>query len=160
MASNGGSRFYAFVRNVAFFVAVIATGLALGGALAHAFALPNKITMSQEDYFIAQRAYTGWDQLGYVLAAELVGILAVIFLHRRRSGVRSPALVALVCLVAAQIVFWIFTFPANQQTSNWSTVTENWDALRWQWEYSHLAGAALQTLALSALIIAALRRRE
>jgi hypothetical protein len=44
-------------QNIAFFIALLATALALGGALAHALELPNKISMSREHYFIVQRAY-------------------------------------------------------------------------------------------------------
>jgi hypothetical protein len=40
------------LQDVAFFVALLATALALGGALAHALELPNKIEMVREHYFI------------------------------------------------------------------------------------------------------------
>jgi hypothetical protein len=36
--------------------------------------------------------------------------------------------------------------------------TENWEKLRRQWEYSHLAGAGLQLLAVVSLVIAVLAR--
>ena len=38
---------HSFARDTAFFVALLATALALGGALAHAFELPNKIGMTR-----------------------------------------------------------------------------------------------------------------
>ena len=60
--------------------------LALGGALAHALELPNKIGMSREHYFIVQRAYDGWNRLAYLLAVQLFGILAVIWLYRPSPG--------------------------------------------------------------------------
>jgi hypothetical protein len=145
-------------QDIAFFLALLATALALGAALAHALELPNKIGMSREHYFIVQRAYDGWNQLAYLLAVELMGMLAVILLYHADPRVLWPALAALAGLVAAQAVFWIWTFPANQATGNWTVQPENWDSLRRQWEYSHLAGAALQTLAMGALIIAVLRR--
>jgi hypothetical protein len=145
-------------RDAAFFVALLATALALGAALAHALELPNKIGMSREDYFVVQQVYAGWNRLAYLLAVELIGMLTVIMLYRAEPRVLSFALVALGCLLAAQAVFWMFTFPANQATSNWTLQPANWDALRRQWEYSHLAGAAFQSLAMAALIIAVLRR--
>jgi hypothetical protein len=55
-------------------------------------------------------------------------------------------------------VFWTFTFPANQQTSNWTVLPENWMALRAQWEYSHAASAVLNLIALIALIFSVLVR--
>ena len=145
-------------QDIAFFIALLATALALGGALAHALELPNKIGMSREDYFIVQRAYHGWNRLAYSLAVELAGMLAVIWLYRAEPRVLWLALVALVCLFAAQAIFWIWTFPANQATSNWTTQPDNWERWRREWEYSHLVGALFQTLAMTALIIAVLRR--
>lgn len=145
-------------RDAAFFVALLSAAVALGGAAAHAFSLPNKIGMSAQDYFVAQQAYRGWSLLGMLLVVQFVGMLSVIALYRQERPVVWPALLALAALVAAQAIFWTWTFPANQATGNWTVQPENWDALRAQWEYSHLAGAAFQLLAMSALIVAALKR--
>lgn len=145
--------------DIAFFIALLATAMAMAAALAHALELPNKIDMSREHYFIVQRVYDGWNRLAYLLAVELVGILSVIWFYRSEPRVMWPALAALACLVAAQAVFWIWTFPANQATSNWTTQPADWARLRSEWEYSHLAGAIFQTLAMASLIVAALRRR-
>lgn len=147
-------------RDVAFFVALMATALAMGAALAHALELPNKIALSRDHYFIVQQIYAGWDRLAYLLGVELLAILAVLILYWREPKVQLPALLALSCLFAAQIVFWAFTFPANQATANWTNQPEDWEALRAQWEFSHLAGAVFQTLAMAALIVAALRRPD
>lgn len=149
---------HSIAREATLFVAILATAFALGGALAHAFELPNKIGMSREDYFVVQRIYDGWNQLAYVLAVQLIGILGVIYFYRADPRVLWPAIVALCGLVAAQGVFWIWTFPANQATSNWTMQPETWETLRQQWEYSHLAGAVFQTIAMMALILAILRR--
>jgi hypothetical protein len=146
------------LQDVTFFVALLATALALGGALAHALELPNKIGMSREHYFIVQRAYDGWNRLAYLLAVQLFGIIAVIGLYRAEPRVWWPATAALAALVAAQAIFWIWTFPANQATNNWTSQPQNWEILRRNWEYSHLAGAAFQILAMTSLILAVLRR--
>lgn len=47
-----GSTDSSIIRDIAFFVALLATALALGAELAHALELPNKIGMSREHYFI------------------------------------------------------------------------------------------------------------
>jgi hypothetical protein len=138
-------------------VALLATSLALGAALAHALELPNKIDMSREHYFIVQRAYDGWSHLAYLLAVQLVGLLGLALLYRAEPHVLTPVMVALACFVAAQAIFWIWTFPANQATENWTMQPDNWEVLRRQWEFSHLAGAGFQTLAMTALIVAVLR---
>lgn len=146
------------VRDLAFFVALFATALALGAALAHALELPNKINLARDQYFIVQQIYRGWDRLGFLLAVELVGMLAVIAFYRRDPGVLRPALLALACLAGAQAAFWMFTFPANAATRDWTEVPAGWEELRRRWEYSHLAGAGFQILAMAALVVAVLRR--
>jgi hypothetical protein len=145
-------------RDAAFFIALLATSLALGAALAHALELPNKISMPREQYFIVQGAYQGWDRLAYLLAVQLLGIVAVAILYRAEWHVLQPTLFALGGLVAAQAVFWVWTFPANQATSFWTVQPDDWASWRRQWEYSHLAGAAFQLLAMVGLIVAVLRR--
>jgi hypothetical protein len=147
-------------RNIALFVALLATALALGGALAHALELPNKIQLSREDYFTVQRIYAGWNQLAYLLLVQFTGIVATMIVFRRDAPVFRAALAALAFLVLAQAVFWAFTFPTNVATENWTAQPQNWQDLRARWEYSHLAGAALQVLAMGALIVAALRSRH
>jgi hypothetical protein len=142
-----------------FFIALLSTALALGGALAHALELPNKIGMSREQYFIVQQAYRGWSLLGFLLLIELVSMIVVAALSRK-PWVRWPTVAAIVWLICAQALFWIYTYPANVATQNWTVVPDNWEILRQQWEYSHAAGAGFQILAMSSLIVAALARGQ
>lgn len=148
--------YYPTLREVAFFIALIATAVALGGALAHAYELPNKIGLPRDEYFVVQQMYAGWNRLAFVLAIQFLAIIAVLLLHWQEPWVRRPTIVALAGLVAAQLIFWVFTFPANQATSNWTVVPENWEWLRARWEYSHLAGAVCQLVCMAALVIAVL----
>lgn len=141
-----------------FFIAMLATALALGGALAHAFELPNKMDLSRDEYFIVQKAYRGWSQLAYLLAVQFLALAALAYLSWRSPTVFWMAALALLCLVGAQAVFWMYTYPANVATQNWTVPPDNWEALRRQWEYSHLAGAIYQLVGMIALIIAALSR--
>lgn len=140
------------------FAAMLTTAVALGGALAHAFELPNKIGLPRDQYFVVQSIYNGWNRLAYVLAAQLVSIIAVIALARREPLTCGLAALALLCLIAAQAAFWTYTYPANAATNNWTIIPENWEALRSQWEYSHAVGAAFQLLAMAALAAAAVTR--
>jgi hypothetical protein len=145
-------------RDIAFFITLMATALALGAALTHALELPNKIDLSREDYFTVQRIYDGWNRLAFLLSVEVTGMLALIVIHWREPAVLRPVAVALACFVAAQAVFWIWTFPANVATEQWTMQPENWEQLRAQWEDSHLAGAVFQSGAMAALVVAVLRR--
>lgn len=145
--------------DIAFFVALIATSLMLGAGLAHAFALPNKLALDTAAYLVAQRAYDNWQFVGLVLPVQVTGIIVVIARHRRERAVLWPAGFALLFCLLAQAVFWIWTFPANQATQNWTQAPADFQTLRAQWEYSHFAGAVCQFLAMAALVLAVLRRR-
>ncbi len=145
-------------RDAALFVALLATALALGAGLAHALELPNKIGLSRDDYFVVQQIYRGWNLLGFLLFVQLVSMIAVAVMSRNEPRTLWPSVVAILCLLGAQLLCWTLTFPANVATSNWTVIPDNWDALRAQWEYSHAAGAGFQILAMASLIVAALRR--
>jgi len=155
-AGNGLAHSTAY--EIAFFLALLTTALALGAAVAHALELPNKIGLPRDEYFIVQKAYLGWNRLVYLLAIELVSMVAVAAMSRHEPYVLWPVVLSIACLLCAQALFWIYTYPANAATESWTVIPDNWHALRSQWEYSHAAGAALQILAMSALIVAALAR--
>ena len=72
----------------------------------------------------------------------------------------GPALTAFLCILGTQVVFWTFTFPANEQTANWTILPDNWAALRRQWEYSHAVSAILDLAALIGVIISVLSGRK
>ena len=118
------------------FVAIVLTALALVPGGAHVFALPNKIHLSESNYFIAQSIYRGWAFLGIVLIGAVLANLALAVLIREQRGPLIFTLASLVCLLATLAIFFAFTFPANQATNNWTQVPENWEQLRWQWEIS------------------------
>jgi hypothetical protein len=130
----------------------------LSAALAHALSLPNKIGLSADEYFVVQKAYAGWNRLAWVLLVQLLAMVAVAVFARRDGYVLWPVALAIICLLAAQALFWLYTYPANAATSNWTAIPQDWMRLRAQWEYSHAAGAALQLLAMCSLIFAALAR--
>ena len=143
------------LRRIALFVALMATAVALGPALAHLFELPNKINLPKDDYFIVQRIYAGWSLLGGVLAIQLVAIVSVVLTARDDRRLWTLASAALVCLAGAQALFWTFTYPANAATANWTVQLGDWQALRLRWEYSHAGGAFLQLVAMACLSLGA-----
>lgn len=145
-------------QDTAFLIALVATALAMAAALAHVLELPAKMELDVADYFVAQMLYRGWDKLGILLAVELAGILAVIASTRSDKPTQQRAMLALAGLIAAQAIFWTWTFPANRATDNWTRVPDNWQELRMHWEYSHFAGAMCQGVAFVALVVAALTR--
>jgi hypothetical protein len=61
--------------------------------------------------------------------------------------------------IAANLaIFFVWTFPTNQATSNWTVVPKNWNELRIQWEYSHAVNAVVTFVALACVVIEVLRQ--
>ena len=100
--------------------------------------------LSRDQYFVVQQIYRGWSLLGGLLLVEFVSLIAVVLYARADKRMRNAALVALLCLVGAQLLFWVFTYPANAATENWTVQPENWRELQQRWEFSHAGGAVLQ----------------
>lgn len=142
-----------------YLVAFAFVALALGPALAHLFALPNKIGLEEAQYFTVQQIYAGWALLGIVVFGALLSTLALAVALRRDRGPALWALVAFLCVAGTQLIFWSFTFPANQVTVNWTEIPADWQALRAQWEYSHAASAVLNLAAMMALVLSVLSWR-
>ena len=149
-----------FGYDAALFAALLSTAVALGPALAHLLELPNKIGLAKGDYFTVQQIYRGWSQLGWLLLAQLVSLVAVILYAKADRNLRKAAVLTLLCLLAAQLLFWVFTYPANVATKNWTTQPDDWAELRRQWEFSHAGGAVLQLLGMASLIAGAIGRHR
>jgi hypothetical protein len=122
--------------------------------------LPNKITLSREDYLTVQQLYRGWALLGFVVAGALLSNLILTIMVRTQPKAVILTLIAFLCIVGTQVVFWTFTYPANQETSNWTMLPAHWLQLREQWEYPHAVSAVLNVIALITLILAVLVRDE
>ena len=115
------------------FIAIILTVISFGPSAAHVFALPNKIGMDQADYFTVQGIYRGWALFGAL-------IIPLFFLD-------------------VALAFFIWVFPGNQATNNWTVAPPDWRARRASWEYGHAVNAAIVFLSLCALTAAALLSR-
>lgn len=143
-----------------YFLSLLFAALALAPAMAHLLELPNKINLSREDYLTVQQNYRGWALLGVVVAGALLSTLVLTVMVRKERKAFIFALIALVCIAGTQVVFWTYTYPANQATNNWMILPENWMELRRQWEYSHAASAVLNLLASISLFLSVLARDE
>lgn len=145
------------MRTFAIFLAVVITGLALTGPAAHLYALPNKIGMAREPYFIAQSIYSGWWMVGLQFPLAILANLAMAYVLRADPAAMGLALAAAILIVLELTVFFIWTQPANAATSNWTVSPANWEELRRQWEYSHAVNAGIVFAAFCLSTAAALR---
>jgi hypothetical protein len=142
------------------FTALLLTALTLIASGAHLLALPNKIAMPRDQYFIAQSIYYGWAWLGAVLVAALLANGAMAYGAREQPMAATFALVASAFIAVNLVIFFIWTLPANQATENWTVQPPNWQALRTQWEYSHAANAVITLAAFSSTALSVLSFRR
>jgi hypothetical protein len=147
------------VRSIGF-LALVFSALSLIPYGAHLFALPNKIGMTEAQYFIAQSIYQGWAWLALVLIpAMLVDLaFAVVLRGDRRAFIFAAA--GCVAMAATLAIFFTWTYPANVATQNWMVSPPNWDELRRQWEYSHAVNAGLDFVAFCLVALASVAARR
>ena len=76
------------MKEVVQFLALVLTALALVPSGAHLFALPNKIDLAQDQYFVVQNIYRGWALFGIVLCGALIAnlVLAILLRGQGRRG--------------------------------------------------------------------------
>ena len=140
----------------ALFAALFSTALALGPALAHLFELPNKMQLEANAYFAAQRLYRGWALPAIaILIAQVVSMAAAAIIGRSDGVILVGIIVAIIALSASQAIFWVWTYPSNVATDQWTRMPENLETLRRRWEYSHAGGAVFQLIAMASLAVAA-----
>lgn len=127
---------------------MILTALAFAPSGAHLFELPNKIGLSEQHYFLVQPIYRGWALFGIVIIAAIAANLLVAATSWHKGRPFWPSLAAGLILTATLLVFFEWTYQANQATNNWTVPTADWETLRTQWELSHAANAILTFIAL------------
>lgn len=139
------------------FLALLFAALALVPAGAHLAELANKMKLGATEYQTVQQIYRGWALFGVVVIGALASTLGLTINLRHHQRAFTPALIAFLCIMGTQIVFWSLTFPVNQTTVNWTCCHRTGPSFRLQWEYSHAASAGLNFVALIALIVSVLR---
>ena len=137
------------------------TAIILVPSGAHLFELPGKIDLARDAYFTVQGIYSGWALFGTpIIAAILANGALYMVLRRRVPQAARWALVSAALIAASLAVFFIWIFPANQATANWTTIPDNWDVLRQHWEYAHAANALIVFAAFLATAMATASRDD
>lgn len=127
------------------------TALILVPSGAHFFELPAKIGMEQADYFTVQAIYAGWALFAIPIFAAIAAngflswSLRPLDLAASRWALASALLIGLTLAI-----FFIWIFPGNQATANWTEAGADWETLRRNWEYGHAANAVITFAALLA----------
>ena len=149
-------------------VTLIIVAIVMAMALAHALEYPGKMRLGERDYRTVQAIYYPGFTFGGGSEPLAIILTFVLLLLTPASPAFWLTLVALIALVAVQAVFWLVTQPVNK---HWvkgerlggagqaffdaaGNVEGDWTALRNRWEYSHIARAALATIAFVLLLVA------
>jgi hypothetical protein len=143
------------MESLAGLLALVLTAVALVPAAAHVLELPNKLPLAREAYLTVQQVYRGWSRIGFVVVAATIATLWLAVVSDESSEV--PATIAFLAILMTQVVFWLYTFPVNRRTHNWTEAPENWEELRDRWEISHAASALLNFIAFVCVAVAILR---
>ena len=107
-----------------------------------------------------QQIYREWALLGILPVASLLSTVILIIQSYKQSQEFILNAIALGCIVGTQLIFWIFIYPVNQLTKNWTVLPTNWEQFRNRWEFSHAISALLNVFALILLIISFLSKEK
>lgn len=133
---------------------LILVAVCLIPAGAHLFEMAGKRALPGPDYMTVQRIYAGWALFGIPIIAAIAALVVHCVLVRKRGMSFWLSLLALAAILAAQLAFWIFVFPMNALTQNWTVSPPDIQAARAQWEYGHAASAVLSFVAFVAVCLA------
>ncbi|MBD0331154.1 MAG: DUF1772 domain-containing protein [Chitinophagaceae bacterium] len=141
------------MKSTVLFLAILFALVTLSALLAHLLEMPEKLKMNNESYQIVQSIYRGWAWLGIfeLGAIVLTGTWAV---FRWKSRQHFPhIIIAFACFVLSILIFFLYTYPTNAATNNWTTLPDNWEQLKYKWEFSHAGRAISNLTGLSLLVI-------
>ena len=141
-------------------IAVVSVAMCLVPAGAHFFELANKLSMSQPEYMTVQKIYAGWSFFGIAVIAALLISLIHTFMVRSDRTAFFLSLAAFLCLAATQGIFWMFTYPMNVASNNWTVTPADFESTRRQWEYSHAVNAVLTFVALVTITASVVTRKR
>ncbi len=145
------------------FITIILSALVTGMALCHALELPAKMQYSASLYITVQNSlYVAFGPPNIGAFTEFAALLAAIGLtilvRKRRPAFQLTLMAVALMLLAFPLIFFAFTEPANVVIRNATpeSIPANWEQLRHQWEYSHLARFFCHLAGMSALVISVL----
>jgi cytochrome bd-type quinol oxidase subunit 2 len=146
------------------FFTLMLVALSMGMALCHLLEMPVRLGYEPELWSRVTNVEVIYRLFGSPLGAALEGgawVTAVAWavLARKRSrAVFRLALAGAACMVLAQVAWWTFVFPVNQEMAGWApgALPADFAELRSQWEYTHAARAVLQIASLGLIVASVL----
>lgn len=152
-------------------ILLVAVGVSM--SLAHALEFPGKRRLDRDTYFKVQPIYYPGFTIGSLFGepGAVLAIVVLLLVTPAGSVAFWLTAAALVSHLLAHLAYWVVTHPVNKVWIEGENLTgagkaffdvgdrlaraDDWTALRDRWEWSHVARAILMTVALSALVVAA-----
>jgi hypothetical protein len=149
------------VRRTITFLALLMTGLNMGGAFAHVLELPVKMRLDGPAYLQTQGIYRGFGPVGAILEPGSVLAAAITAALSRKTPAYTSHRIGFAFLAAALASWLALVAPMNARFARWTaeTIPPDWKQTRNQWEYAHAARFFLQFVGFGALLAGALLRR-
>ncbi len=149
---------------------LVLVAIAWALAFTHAAEYPGKMRLDRDAYLTVQGIYyPGFTFGGAAEPLSILALIALLVLAPLEGAVFWLTALALLAAVITHVIFWFVTQPVNRiwvKGQNLGKTAEkffspdgpaasgDWTKLRDRWESSHLARAALMSVALVALIVA------
>src|SRR5690554_1660386 len=142
------TRRYCMSLKILRFFSLVFTSMALIPIGAHLLELPLKFMLDINEYMLVQQLFKGVGMGILFGICALLTTLALTVMERKDTKAFVLSGMAFVALCAVQLNFWIFQFPLNRTTQNWSHLPIfGWQMMRNQWEMSNAFSAMLTMIA-------------
>lgn len=148
------------MKNFIRFLAVLFAAISLSTLVGQFFEWPAKISLSKDEYKLAQQVYYDVSWIYFSEIAAFVLTLILLIIERKKKRTFVLLLISLILFVIGIAIFFIFTLPPDIATSDWSIFPDNWESLRDEWEYSNVWRALVNLIGFSFLVLAILKNRN
>lgn len=148
------------MKDLTRYLTVLFIVIPLSALLWDLFEFPAKFDLSKDNY---QSLRNFSSSLSWLVVFEIAGLimtLILLLIEKKKKRTYRNLLVALICFAVSITLFFIFILPENISTENWTTMPDNWNDLRTQWEYAAAARALISLAGFSFVVLALLKNRN
>lgn len=138
------------------FVSIILIAVYMVPQAAHLIEYPGKMEMDRETYFAVQQIYAGWSWSAVPMFGAIAASLALAFFSHSQRLPAALAGAAFLLMLAVLILFFLRVAPMNTLTEQWTTLPDDWEPVRAQWENGHFTNAIVTFVALVCATLSAL----
>ena len=118
------------MKNVIRFTTILFAAITLSVLMAHLLKLRVKIDFSKENYQVVQGIYSGWQWLAIFEVGAIVLTVTRAIIDRKLKTISPFLLTVLIYFTVSLGLFFLFTFPTNQEILNWTSLPNNCGELR------------------------------